>query len=46
METLRQDLREFLKLLIEERVEFLVIGGYAAIFHGDMRETAGSSASA
>lgn len=39
MDSLRQDLREFLKLLIEEKVEFLVIGGYAVIFHGYTRST-------
>ena len=40
METeLQPDFREFLKLLNIHRVEYLVIGGYAVVYHGYMRMT-------
>jgi hypothetical protein len=34
------DFREFLKLLNEHRVEYLLIGGYAVAYHGYPRATA------
>lgn len=34
------DFREFLKLLNERRVEYLLIGGYAVAYHGYPRATA------
>lgn len=36
---LHQDFREFLKLLNETGVEYLVIGGYAVVMHGYVRAT-------
>jgi predicted nucleotidyltransferase len=40
METqLPQDFKEFLKLLNEKRVEYLLIGGYAVGYHGYPRAT-------
>ncbi len=36
---LNQDFKEFLALLLEEKVEFLVVGGYAVAFHGYPRFT-------
>jgi phage replication-related protein YjqB (UPF0714/DUF867 family) len=33
------DLKEFLKLLGEHRVEYLLIGGYAVAYHGYPRTT-------
>ncbi|HDH57246.1 MAG TPA: hypothetical protein ENF16_01415 [Bacteroidetes bacterium] len=37
---LPSDFKEFLKLLREHRVEYLVIGGYAVAYHGYPRTTA------
>src|SRR4030067_1140253 len=37
---LPHDFREFLKLLAEQHVEYLVIGGYAVAYHGYPRATA------
>ena len=34
------DFKEFLRLLNEHRVEYLVVGGYAVAFHGHPRATA------
>lgn len=39
MVRLQKDLREFVELLIERRVEFVVVGGYAVAFHGHPRFT-------
>lgn len=36
---LDQDFKEFIKLLNAEKVEYLVIGGYAVVFHGYPRFT-------
>ncbi len=36
---LTDDFREFLKFLEEEKVEFLIIGGFAVGFHGHPRTT-------
>lgn len=36
---LSQDFREFLELLNEKRVEYLVVGGYAVVVHGYPRLT-------
>ena len=33
------DFEEFLKLLNEERVEYVIVGGYAVVFHGYIRAT-------
>jgi predicted nucleotidyltransferase len=33
------DFEEFLKLLIDEHVEFVIVGGYAVAFHGYVRAT-------
>ena len=33
------DFRDFLKLLNSHRVEYLLIGGYAACYHGAYRNT-------
>ena len=40
MTPLLPDLKEFLKLLNEHRVEYLLIGGYAVSYHGYPRSTA------
>jgi hypothetical protein len=37
---LQPDLKEFLRLLNEHRVDYLVIGGYAVSYHGYPRTTA------
>lgn len=37
---LPEDFREFLKLLNENQVEYLLIGGYAVAHHGYVRTTA------
>jgi predicted nucleotidyltransferase len=39
MPTLPPDFREFLKLLNDHRVRYLLIGGYAVGFHGYVRST-------
>ncbi|MDQ3002467.1 MAG: nucleotidyltransferase [Fibrobacterota bacterium] len=36
---LNRDFKEFLALLLEEKVEFLLVGGYAVAFHGYPRFT-------
>jgi hypothetical protein len=36
---LPQDFREFLKLLNLKKVEYLIIGGYAVVYHGYPRST-------
>jgi len=36
---LNQDFKEILSAFIEEKVEFLVVGGYAMAFHGYVRAT-------
>ena len=37
---LQQDLKEFLRLLSDYHVEYLLIGGYAVSYHGYPRSTA------
>lgn len=39
-QTLPEEFKEFLKLLIERKVEYLLIGGYAVGYHGYPRTTA------
>ncbi len=39
MTLLPQDFREFLRLLNENHVEYVVIGGYAVAHHGYVRPT-------
>jgi predicted nucleotidyltransferase len=39
MTPIPRDFKEFLKLLNEKKVEYLVIGGYAVAFHGYPRPT-------
>ncbi len=39
-QTLPEDFKEFLKLLNEHKVEYLLIGGYAVGYHGYPRTTA------
>ena len=39
MEKLHQDYREFIKLLNENKVEYLVVGAFAMAFHGHPRYT-------
>ncbi|MEM7013818.1 MAG: nucleotidyl transferase AbiEii/AbiGii toxin family protein [Verrucomicrobiota bacterium] len=36
---LQKDIREFVELLLSERVEFLLVGGYALAIHGAPRFT-------
>lgn len=36
---LQKDIREFIALLISEKVEFLLVGGYALAYHGAPRFT-------
>ncbi len=36
---LPKDIREFIELLLSEKVEFLLVGGYALAFHGAPRFT-------
>ena len=36
---IHKDFEEFLKLLIEQKVDFVVVGGYAVAFHGYVRAT-------
>lgn len=36
---LNQDFKEFLGLLLEEKAEFAVVGGYAVVYHGYPRFT-------
>jgi hypothetical protein len=37
---LRDDFREFLRLLSKHRVRYLLVGGYAVAYHGYVRATA------
>jgi hypothetical protein len=39
MTILQKDIREFIGLLLSEKVEFLLVGGYALAFHGAPRFT-------
>ena len=39
MMKLQKDLREFIELLLSQKVEFLLVGGYALAFHGAPRFT-------
>jgi len=39
MMKLQKDLREFIELLLSQKVEFLLVGGYALAFHGVPRFT-------
>ncbi len=39
MERLHQDYREFIKLLNENKVDYLVVGAFAMAFHGHPRNT-------
>jgi hypothetical protein len=41
---LQRDLKEFLRLLSEHQVEYLLIGGYAVSYHGYPRSTADMAA--
>jgi predicted nucleotidyltransferase len=41
MNGLSSDLREFVKLLVENEVEFIIVGGVVLAFHGVVRYTAG-----
>ncbi len=36
---LQKDIREFIELLLSQKVEFLLVGGYALAFHGAPRFT-------
>jgi predicted nucleotidyltransferase len=36
---IHDDFEEFLRLLVEQQVEFVIIGGYAVAFHGYVRST-------
>lgn len=36
---LQKDIREFVELLLSEKVEFLLVGGYAMAVHGEPRFT-------
>ena len=36
---LQEDIRDFLELLLSQKVEFLLVGGYALAFHGAPRFT-------
>ncbi len=36
---IQQDFREFIRLLNENEIEYLIIGGYAVAFHGAPRFT-------
>ena len=36
---LHSDFKEFIQLLNKNKVEYLVIGGYAVVFHGYVRAT-------
>lgn len=39
MDLLQKDLKEFVELLLENNVEFVVVGAYALAFHGHPRYT-------
>ena len=39
MMKLQKDIREFVELLLSQKVEFLLVGGYALAFHGAPRFT-------
>lgn len=36
---IQEDFEEFLKLLVREKAEFVIVGGYAVAFHGYVRAT-------
>ncbi|MBT3375139.1 MAG: hypothetical protein HN742_31025 [Lentisphaerae bacterium] len=36
---IHEDFEEFLRLLVEQQVEFVIVGGYAVAFHGYVRAT-------
>ncbi len=36
---IHEDFEEFLRLLTEEQIEFVIVGGYAVAFHGYVRTT-------
>ena len=36
---LHSDFKEFVQLLNKNKVEYLVVGGYAVVFHGYVRAT-------
>lgn len=39
MLTLQKDFKEFIELLIKNNVRYIVIGGYAVVYHGHVRST-------
>jgi predicted nucleotidyltransferase len=39
MQTLPKDFKEFIELLTEKKVRYIVIGGYAVVYHGYVRAT-------
>lgn len=39
MDRLQTDLREFVELLLEKKIDFVVVGAYAVAFHGHPRYT-------
>ena len=39
MTTLPKDFKEFIELLIKNNVRYIVIGGYAVVYHGYVRST-------
>ena len=39
MVTLPKDFREFIELLNRNKVRYLIIGGYAVVYHGYVRST-------
>ena len=39
METLPKDFREFIELLNKNNVRYIIIGGYAVVYHGYVRST-------
>ncbi|WP_165958095.1 hypothetical protein [Segetibacter sp. 3557_3] len=38
--TLAKDFKDFVKLLIQHEVDYMIVGGYALAFHGKPRHTA------
>ena len=36
---IHEDFEEFLRLLAAEKVEFMIVGGYAVAFYGHVRTT-------
>ena len=41
METLPKDFKEFIELLNNNNVRYIVSGGYAVVYHGYVRSTNG-----